>query len=37
MPIDRKTVERMQRLFIGEKTLAYREPVADSALIWSRR
>ncbi|HTA37821.1 MAG TPA: ABC transporter substrate-binding protein [Candidatus Acidoferrales bacterium] len=37
MPVDRKTVERMQQLFIGEKTLAYREPVADSQLIWNRR
>jgi ABC-type nitrate/sulfonate/bicarbonate transport system substrate-binding protein len=36
MPVDRKTLERMQRLFIGEKTLAYREPVADSALLWNR-
>jgi NitT/TauT family transport system substrate-binding protein len=36
LPVDTTTLERMQRLFIAEKTLAYREPVADSALVWKR-
>ena len=36
MPVDRATLDAMQRLFIVEKTLAYREPVPDSALIWKR-
>jgi NitT/TauT family transport system substrate-binding protein len=36
MPVDRPTLETMQRLFIAEKTLAYREPVADTALLWNR-
>jgi ABC-type nitrate/sulfonate/bicarbonate transport system substrate-binding protein len=37
MPVDRPTLDAMQRLFIAEKTLAYREPVADTALVWNRK
>lgn len=33
MPIDRATLDSMQRLFIAEKTLAYRDPVPDERLI----
>ena len=36
MPVDRATLESMQRLFIGERTLAYREPVPDTDLVWKR-
>ncbi|HVA32998.1 MAG TPA: ABC transporter substrate-binding protein, partial [Candidatus Baltobacteraceae bacterium] len=36
MPIDRPTLDAMQRLFIAEKTLAYKTPVEDSRLIWHR-
>jgi ABC-type nitrate/sulfonate/bicarbonate transport system substrate-binding protein len=37
MPVDRPTLDAMQRLFIAEKTLAYHKPVADTALIWNRQ
>ena len=33
MPIDRKTLESMQQLFILEKTLAYETPLPDTRLI----
>lgn len=36
MPVDRATLDSMQRVFIVEKTLAYREPVSDTALVWKR-
>lgn len=34
LPIDRTTLDAMQRLFIEEKTLAYRTPVADDRLVY---
>jgi NitT/TauT family transport system substrate-binding protein len=37
MPVDRPTLDSMQRLFITEKTLAYREPVPDGELLWNRQ
>jgi ABC-type nitrate/sulfonate/bicarbonate transport system substrate-binding protein len=36
MPVDRTSLAAMQRLFIAEKTLAYRDPAPDSALLWNR-
>jgi hypothetical protein len=36
LPVDRSTLDAMQRLFIVEKTLAYRQPVPDSELVWKR-
>lgn len=36
MPVDRATLDSMQRLYIVEKTLAYREPVPDTDLVWKR-
>jgi NitT/TauT family transport system substrate-binding protein len=36
MPVDFETLDAMQRLFIAEKTLAYREPESGAALVWKR-
>jgi ABC-type nitrate/sulfonate/bicarbonate transport system substrate-binding protein len=36
LPIDRTTLDAMQRLFIEERTLAYKTPVSDAQLVWPR-
>jgi NitT/TauT family transport system substrate-binding protein len=37
LPIDRTTLQEMQKLFIAEKTLAYPTPETADKLVWNRR